>query len=64
MMVDAIVVLETNFANTISLSGSIEANENVEIMKVMKMFKMVQKVKLKQKRNDEHEENLKIDAHG
>ena len=31
MMVDAIVVSETNFANTISLSGSIEANENVEI---------------------------------
>lgn len=31
MMVEAIVVSETNFANAISLSGSIEANENVEI---------------------------------
>jgi membrane fusion protein (multidrug efflux system) len=31
VMVEAIVVSETNFANAISLSGSIEANENVEI---------------------------------
>jgi membrane fusion protein (multidrug efflux system) len=31
MMVEAIVVSETNFANSISLTGSIEANENVEI---------------------------------
>jgi membrane fusion protein (multidrug efflux system) len=31
MMVEAIVVSETKFANAISLSGSIEANENVEI---------------------------------
>lgn len=31
IMVEAIVVSETNFANAISLSGSIEANENVEI---------------------------------
>lgn len=31
VMVDAIVVSETNFANKIEISGSIEANENVEI---------------------------------
>jgi membrane fusion protein (multidrug efflux system) len=31
IMVDAIVVSETNFANKIEISGSIEANENVEI---------------------------------
>jgi len=31
MTVDAILVSEKDFANTISLSGSIEANENVEI---------------------------------
>ncbi len=31
MMVDAVIVSEKDFANTISLSGSIEANENVEI---------------------------------
>lgn len=31
MTVDAVVVSEQNFSNTISLSGAIEANENVEI---------------------------------
>lgn len=31
VLVDGVVVSETNFANAISLSGSIEANENVEI---------------------------------
>jgi membrane fusion protein (multidrug efflux system) len=31
MMVEAVVVSEQDFANTISLSGAIEANENVEI---------------------------------
>jgi membrane fusion protein (multidrug efflux system) len=31
VMVDAIVVSETNFANKIEISGSIEANENVEV---------------------------------
>ena len=42
MAVNALIVTEMDYANTISLSGSIEANETVEIKK--KFLEVVDKI--------------------